>query len=144
MVDEARFLFRLGRLEADLAELSKRRGMSARELSSNLATRWSVERGLHVVIEGLLDLGEHILSSDFCIQTTTYRETAVRMAEKGIVRDAAATALPRLASFRNVLVHEYVRIDLEILARLLEEDIDALLLAARDIRNREWTKPAGA
>ncbi len=137
MVDEERFLTRLAGIEQDLAALEKYRGMTVERLASDLDARWAAERGLHVVIDGLLEIGAHVLSSDFGIQTFAYRETAERMVEKGIVK---AAGFPRIASFRNVLVHEYVKMDLGILAGILADGVGDLSACAGDLRQRSWQK----
>mgnify|MGYP001113216354 CR=1 FL=1 len=140
MVDEERFLTRIGRVEADLVELRSMKGTTAEQLTADLRLRWAAERGLHVVIEGLLDLGEHVLASEFGVQTSTYRETALRMVEKGIVTGPVASTFPDTASFRNVLVHEYIRIEMKVLERLLGSGIEDLSAVARDLRDRAWMR----
>jgi len=141
MVNEEKFLIRLGLLEEDIDQLKKMTGISANELSRDTTKRWALERGLHVVIEGILDLGEHILASDFNVQTSTYRETAEKMRELGVVTGEAAKKLPQIASFRNILVHEYVAMDLEIFAELFRTGIVHLEEAIGCLRDREWTHP---
>ena len=140
MVNEEKYLTRLGRLEQDIEQLKKMVGVNVAELSRDTSKRWALERGLHIVIEGILDLGEHILASDFNIQTSTYRETAEKMAEVGIVHGEAAQRLPQIASFRNILVHEYVAMDLQILAELFNSGVSQLAEIIGDLRDRSWEK----
>jgi uncharacterized protein YutE (UPF0331/DUF86 family) len=140
MVDEERFLARLARLELDLAELEKLRDAQGGKIATDVGARWAAERGLHVVIEGILDLGAHVLGSEFQIQGTTYRETAERMVEKGVV---TVSSFPRIASFRNVLVHEYVDLDAQIVADLMAGGIDDLSACVDDLRRRAWQKSRG-
>lgn len=140
MVDEERFLARLARLELDLSGLVKLRGLTVERLEAQIGTRWAAERGLHVVIEGILDLGAHVLGSEFSIQGMTYRDTAEKMVEKGVV---TVTSFPRIASFRNVLVHEYVDLDVRIVAELLAGGLDDLSRCVDDLRRRAWERPSG-
>jgi len=138
MVDEERFLARLARLELDMAELVKLSGLEVDQLKSEVGTRWAAERGLHVVIEGILDLGAHVLGSEFSVHGLTYRDTAEKMVEKGVV---TVSSFPRIAAFRNILVHEYVDLDVQIIADLLAGSLDDLSTCADDLRRRAWEKP---
>jgi uncharacterized protein YutE (UPF0331/DUF86 family) len=135
MVDEERFQSRLARVEEDLGALRRFGGIDAARLADDLELRWAAERGLQVVIEGLLEIGAHVLASEFGLQSFGYRDIAERMVEKGIV---TVEGFPRIASFRNVLVHEYVRMDLEILAAVLSTGLDELVRCASDLRRRAW------
>ena len=135
MVDEQKYLRRLARLEQDLEGLLKYRGITVDRLAANLDARWAAERGLHVVIEGILDLGAHVLASDFGVQGGGYRESATLMVEHEIV---STTSLPRIASFRNVLVHEYVKMDLAVLEDILSTGLDDLRTCVDDLRKRAW------
>lgn len=139
MVDEERFLARLARLELDLAELLKLRGLGVERLKAEVGTRWAAERGLHVVIEGILDLGAHVLGSEFSIQGMTYRDTTEKMVEAGVV---TVSAFSRIASMRNILVHEYVDLDVQIVADLLDGGLDDLSRCVDDLRRRAWEKPS--
>jgi uncharacterized protein YutE (UPF0331/DUF86 family) len=135
MVDEQKYLRRLARLEQDLEGLLTYRGITVDRLAAELDVRWAAERGLHVVIEGILDLGAHVLASDFGVQGRGYRESATLMVEQGIV---STPTFPRIASFRNVLVHEYVKMDLAVLEDILSAGLDDLQTCVNDLRKRAW------
>lgn len=81
-------------------------------LESDQRLRWAVERGLQVAAEALFDVGAHVLAAEFAEAVDEYREIPKRLAARGVLSSATATALDGLAGFRNVLVHDYADIDL--------------------------------
>ena len=103
--------------------------------------RWAVERGLHVAAEGLFDTGAYILTSEFQEAVDEYAQIAVALQARGVLRDATAKRLKGLAGFRNILVHEYARIDLDRIVVGLER-LDDLSAFVEDIE--AWLTGAGA
>lgn len=68
---------------------------------------WSVESCLTRCLEGLMDLGRHILAKGFGRGTSEYKEIASGLAEVGVLSDAESEKLRILAGYRNRMVHFY-------------------------------------
>lgn len=98
-------------------------------LEQDLMLQWAVERGLQVAAETLFDVGNHLLSSAFDDAANEYRQVPVRLAAHGVLSAETAAALRGLAGFRNVLVHDYARVDLDRVLAGLDRlgDFDAFL-----------------
>lgn len=58
------------------------------------------------------------------------------MAGAGWITPSQAALCRRMVSFRNVVVHRYLQVDLAILQRIVERDLDDLLGFVRSIRDR--------
>lgn len=48
------------------------------------------------------------------------------LGEAGLLDGALQAAMVRMAKFRNVIVHEYARVDAEIVVRILGQHLDDL------------------
>lgn len=78
---------------------------------------WGVERGLHIAAEALFDAGNHILAEEFATPADEYAQIPEGLHAAGVIAPTTLARLRSLSGFRNVLVHDYARIDLD---RLVE------------------------
>ena len=116
---------RLDRLEEVISELLKLQLVGREALERSRSMMWAVERGLHLGAEIVLDVGNHILSDQYGVSPADYGDIVRQLAQQGILDQGLKERLEGLAGFRNILVHDYIRLDPE---RVLE----ALARAPRD------------
>lgn len=64
-----------------------------------------------MAIEASIDIGEHIIASEGLRSPTEYAEVFASLGEAGYLPADLVPALMDMARFRNLLVHEYVRVD---------------------------------
>lgn len=69
------------------------------------------ERYLHLSAECVIDIGSHIVSDQELGSPGSYREIFEMMAEAGIIELQLAEKMQSFASMRNILVHDYMRIN---------------------------------
>ncbi|MGD0839296.1 MAG: DUF86 domain-containing protein [Polyangia bacterium] len=100
-------LERLAGLRETLRRLEVMRGRS----SDDPAWEWAIERGLQIAAQAVFDIGNHILSGAFGERPTDYASVPVSLAGHGVITDALQAKLRGLAGFRNLLVHDYARVD---------------------------------
>lgn len=67
----------------------------------------AAESFLRRALEGVLDLGRHILSKGFGEGVVEYKKVAERLAERGVVTGPTGRRLMEMAGYRNRLVHFY-------------------------------------
>jgi uncharacterized protein YutE (UPF0331/DUF86 family) len=70
-----------------------------------------VERTLHIIIEACIDIAQHIISDEGLREPASYRDTFLVLAENGILKEEDVDKFEKIASFRNLIVHYYERID---------------------------------
>ena len=122
----------LAALRSDLAILRRHAGTSPQVLRSDPDQRWSVERGLQLCAQNALDIATHIAStlgrdaSDYASAIDSLVEGEVLPAEFG-------ARFRAVAGFRNILVHGYLEIDLEIVADALDQHLEDFEEFARHI-----------
>ena len=89
-----------------------------------------VERVLQILVESMIDLGQHIIASEGFREPDTYRDVFRILCEKGVLPQEKLPVYEKIAAFRNVLVHHYERIDDSIVYAVFSQnlsDIEAFL-----------------
>ena len=67
----------------------------------------AAESYLRWALEGLLDLGRHILAKGYGKPVSEYKEIARSLADSGILDESHGNLLRQMAGYRNRLVHFY-------------------------------------
>jgi len=119
-------------LDEALQILSAHRGRSIEDLETNQEERWVVERGLQLCIQNVLDVATHLVASAGR-DVPDYATAIDQLADLGILTREFATPFRAVAGFRNVIVHGYLDVDVEIVHRLLNERLDDFAEFARRI-----------
>ncbi len=70
-----------------------------------------LERRLHIIIEKCIDLANHVVSGLRLGRRETSRELFAALHEQRIISAELADKLKAAAAFRNLLVHEYAKLD---------------------------------
>lgn len=93
------------------------------DLMKDPTLRGAVERYLHLCAECVIDIAEIMISELELRKPEEYKESINILGEAGIIPDEFAYHFSPVAGFRNILVHEYAKIDLVEVHRHLQEDI---------------------
>ena len=110
-----------------IADLKGVQDCSLQEFSGNKQLRRFVERTLHIAIECALDIGNHIISDNGWREPQSNKDVFVVLCENNIVSQNQCLSLQKMAQFRNLLVHDYARIDEIILFGILRKNVDDLV-----------------
>ena len=86
-------------------------------------SRRFVERTLHILIEACIDLAQHIIADEKLREPESYRDTFAILAENGILRHNDLENFENMASFRNLLVHYYERVDDETVYGIFKQNL---------------------
>lgn len=92
------------------------------EFMANRHLRGSAKYHLLVAIETVLDLSNHLITQNRWRLPEDYADTFLVIAENGILKRDEAEHLGEMARFRNRLVHQYWRIDDDIIWDILIKD----------------------
>ena len=120
---------RLAHLALVLKQLERLRAMSPEQRRSDPLIQLAAERALQVAAEVLFDVGHHVLAGRGTHVPAQYREIIPALGAAGALPLALAQRLDGLAGLRNIIVHDYVQVDAEILFRLIDERLDDLIEA---------------
>lgn len=99
-------------MEEALAQLGKYRNISFNEFQKDLSLVWIVEKGLEILIQNLLDIGAHLLASEIKNDWEDYGEVILKLGKHGVIPQEFVDQIKGMAGLRNILIHEYLRIDL--------------------------------
>lgn len=121
MVDKDLILRKLADLDQYLGQVSEYQNISAERYRQEWKTQRIVERTLQLAIEVCLDIANHIIADRRLRVPATYAEIFTVLAEAGLLDPAERDAMVRMSGFRNLIVHEYARIDSAMVVRVLRE-----------------------
>jgi uncharacterized protein YutE (UPF0331/DUF86 family) len=124
VVDRDLILRRIADIEQYLQQLAGYRQIDLESYQSDWKTQRIVERTLHLMIEGCMDLADHIVADRRLRVPETGAAAFQTLADAGVVSPDLGNALARTVGFRNILVHEYARLDPVIVLRVLRTDVD--------------------
>lgn len=111
-------------LEQSIVELQKLQGRSENDLRKDVAFCWSVEHGIQIAIQNVIDIGAHILSSDLKNEWNDYTEVIDKMGQHKMIPEEFSQKIRDFASLRNVIVHRYLEVNLSIIHNVLESHLD--------------------
>ncbi|MCK8816312.1 DUF86 domain-containing protein [Natroniella sulfidigena] len=80
-----------------------------------------------------IDLGMYLVSKLGLGVPKKSREAFELLEEEGIISEEVADRLQRMVGFRNIAIHEYQELDLDILRSIIENNLDDFLDYNREI-----------
>ena len=121
MVDKNVIVSRLEQIDKHLKKISVYKSLSYEEFEANSTARDIVEYNLFQIINHILDMIEHIVvDEDYGFPQNSY-EAAVILFEKKIIDTEDLSLLKKMIGFRNVIGHDYISIDKQIVYSILTE-----------------------
>ncbi|HID64665.1 MAG TPA: DUF86 domain-containing protein [Anaerolineae bacterium] len=99
------------RNEVEYLKRERDRVQSFKEYADSVRLRRAVERSLQISIEACLDIGRHIIAGEGFRYPEDNKDVFQILAEEGIVPRTLLPVLLDMARFRNLVVHDYARID---------------------------------
>ncbi|MGH7266240.1 MAG: type VII toxin-antitoxin system HepT family RNase toxin [Candidatus Rokuibacteriota bacterium] len=136
MVDRDLVLRKLADLDLYLSQVSEYRGITLEDYRGDWKVQRIVERTLQVAIEVCVDIANHVIADRGLRVPATYADAFDVIGEAGLLPGVERDAMVRMVGFRNVIVHEYARVDAEIVVRILREHLGDL--AGFAARARGW------
>lgn len=114
---------RLRKLEEYLNLLAEHQKQSEAGFVQDKTLQAAVERFLQLAIECILDIGNHIIASEGFEKPEAYKEIPTVLAGKEIIPEKFSQMLAEMAKFRNLLVHDYMKIDAHKVYRILQDHL---------------------
>lgn len=92
-----------------------------------------IERTLQTALEACLDIGNRLISVAGLRQPADNRDVFLVMIEAGILPEERLEAFQRMAGFRNILVHEYTKLDDAAVYGVFQKRLDELTAFAEAV-----------
>ncbi|MBI4265753.1 MAG: DUF86 domain-containing protein [Acidobacteria bacterium] len=126
MVDRDLVLRKLADLDTYLGQLAPYREIDLDRYRRDWTTQRIVERTLHLAIEACMDVADHVVADRRLRVPETGGAAFEILGEADILPDELGRSLARMVGFRNILVHDYARLDPEIVLRVVRTDVQDL------------------
>ncbi len=122
---------RLGKIEEYLAILKKLKSYPREQFLADPEKYGSAERFLQLAIEALNDIGGHLISDLNLGVVNAASDIPRLLCEKGYFDDDLRETWIRMIGFRNVLVHDYLDVDRQLVHEVLQNKLPDVQALAR-------------
>jgi uncharacterized protein YutE (UPF0331/DUF86 family) len=124
MVDRILILRKLSALEEYYGQITEYRSISTEQYAKDWKSQRIIERTLQMMVEICIDIAGHIIADMKLRVPKSYADSFAVLAENDIVNENLSTSLEKMAKFRNIVVHDYDRVDEEIVIGILRKNLD--------------------
>lgn len=131
-IDRIRYL--IGEINSAFYKLEKIRKISQEEFLKSQEKIDSSKYNLIVIIEGAIDICNHIVARAGGRAPTDYGDCFVILGELGILSPELVEKLKKMAKFRNLLVHLYWKVDNQRVFNIIQKDINDIKLFLQAIK----------
>ena len=114
----------LQRLEEYLKSLKEHEKVTKDELENSDVLLTYVERKLQLAAQACIDLGNHLISHFGFETPKDYGEIFEILAKEGVISKDLCSNMKKISGFRNILVHDYLSIDIGKVAEVLHYGLD--------------------
>ncbi len=124
---------RLVALRERLDELRQLGDVTADRLAADWLVRAAVERVLTQLVELAAQINTHVVTAAGKVPPAEYRESFASAATVGVLSQDLAAKIAPSAGLRNILIHQYLDADLEIVANSVGEAIADYAAYVREV-----------
>ena len=121
MVDQTLILRKLSNLEEYYSQIQEYNDLTLAQYENDWKIQRIIERTLQMMIETCADIAGHIISDKKYSVPTSYAGTFKILQENNIIDPVNADSLIKMVKFRNIVVHDYDRVDGEIVIGILKK-----------------------
>jgi uncharacterized protein YutE (UPF0331/DUF86 family) len=121
VVDRDLVLRKLVDLDQYVTQVGEFRGITPEEYRRDWKTQRIIERTLQMAIEVCADVANHIIADRNLRMPSTYAEAFEVLGDAGILTAGQRETMVRMSGFRNLIIHEYARIDPAMVVRVVRE-----------------------
>lgn len=123
MVDKTLILRKFVSLDEYFKQIEEYSKISIQDYENNWKTQRVIDRTLQMMIETCLDVAGHIISDERLRAPESYVDMFNILVENGILNQELLPSLEKMAKFRNIIVHQYEKIDPEIVIGILKTNL---------------------
>lgn len=124
MVDRDLVIAKAGSVRKHLKRVKEKRGPNVEKFLNDIDRQDIVSFNLQMALQNCIDIAAHIISEEAIGVPGSINEMFYILEEKGYLSAELTERMVKAVGFRNLLVHEYVKIDLEQVYEIAREHID--------------------
>ena len=123
LVDKILIGRKLARMDTYLSQIREFSKISATEYEKNWKTQRIVERTLQILVEECVDMANHIIADEGLRLPVGYADAFQVLMENRIIDKKLYGTMEKMAKFRNVVIHQYEKIDPGIVVGILHKNL---------------------
>jgi uncharacterized protein YutE (UPF0331/DUF86 family) len=123
LVDKLLLGRKITQMEVYLGQIREYSKISVATYKNDWKTQRIVERTLQILIELCIDIANHLISDKDMRLPTGYSDTFEVLAENRIISKDLFKTMEKMAKFRNVVVHQYEKIEPSIVVSILHTNL---------------------
>ena len=127
---------RIGLIKKYLKILEDFKSKSKTDLEKDVILKGALERYLYLVTQGVLDLAEAIIAFKGFRKPPFYSANFEVLKEEKFLAASLAEALSKMAGFRNVLAHDYAKIDFGIVYGILQNGLGDIQMFIDQVQSK--------
>ena len=126
MVDKDIILAKAGSVKRHLSRIVKKRNIDLETFKKDIDRQESILFNLQMAIQSCIDLAAHIISEEGLGVPGSTSEMFYTLEENGYLDTDITEKMVKAVSFRNLMVHEYGKIELDQVFEVAQKDIQDL------------------
>ena len=126
MVDRDILWSKISSMQKHVDRVKAKRDVDLQHFLQDLDRQESMLFNLQMAIQNCIDLAAHIVAEEGLGVAGSTNELFYLLEDQGIVSRELTEKMVLAVGFRNVVVHEYTRVDLEVVFRVCHDDIKDL------------------
>lgn len=96
------------------------------ELKSNFTKQDSIILNLERIVQACIDMGAHVVKIKHLGFTERYRDIFDVLAKAELIPEELALSLKKMVGFRNIAIHEYQIINMDIVSNIIENKLSEI------------------
>ena len=123
MVDKNLIGRKLADMGTYLEQVREYSNISVAVYRKDWKTQRIVERTLQILIKTCIDIANHIISDGNMRLPDSYADTFLVLLENKFITKSLCTRMEKIVKFRNIVVHQYEKIDPAIVVSILKKNL---------------------
>ena len=141
MIDKDILMSKADRVRHHVKRIKEKRPASLEEFLSQVDLQEIILFNLQMAIQHCIDMASHVISDEGLGMPGSTNEMFYMLQMNGYIPHEVTEKMVAAVGFRNLLVHEYAKIDLEEVYRISHDHIDDLLLFLKALFKRTGLAP---
>ena len=124
MVDRDLILTKAGSVKKHLRRIIKKRDTDLHTFLKDIDRQESILFNLQMAVQNCVDIAAYIISEEGLGVPGSTNEMFYLLEENGFLHSELTEKIVKAVGFRNLIVHEYAKIDMEQVFEISQEDIN--------------------
>ncbi|KPK18308.1 MAG: hypothetical protein AMK69_24995 [Nitrospira bacterium SG8_3] len=126
MIDKNLIMAKAGKVDGHLRRIKAKRSVKLKEFLGDLDIQESILFNLQMAVQNCIDIAAHIISDDELGVAGSTSEMFYMLQENGYLTPELTEKMVAAVGFRNLVTHEYGKIDLTKVYQIAHKDVDDL------------------